>query len=99
MSLCDYKYGVSVGVIGDDCEVDPDCYNAFSNSSCVNQMCACDVGYYNSSDDTHCVARKLMFIYIRLSDLLFIHRYPVCSNIYIWIKHTGCNTGDQTTLR
>ena len=53
-----------LGVVGDACVVEADCYDAVNNSLCQMPknspgVCQCVDGHYSSNGGTTCIARKL----------------------------------------
>ena len=63
-----------VGIIGDACVTDADCYDAFNNSACVTGNCQCNLGYYPNHNSTSCIARESKYrksVYIKFKWMKF----------------------------
>lgn len=52
---------VFTGTIGSNCTLQSDCSDAVNFSLCdsMNNQCTCLSGYYSSSDNTQCIARRI----------------------------------------
>ena len=41
------------------CSFNAECFQAVSNSSCVNETCACDMGFYSTNLNQTCTVRQV----------------------------------------